>query len=208
MIVTGGAGFIGYHAARHYTRLGWQVTVLDNLSRRGSAINYEALQKDGIDCMTGDIRSVADLDRCFQRTGRVDAVVHLAAQVAVTTSVTDPRNDFEVNALGTLLLLQAARQAGVARFLYMSTSEVYGRARAYVAGDDTRRAADAAELRTILAGLLEVGKDRFHIDGAYDKMLYKLTDPAFPLRLLPPYVGATDEEFSRFRALLPPGWRQ
>jgi CDP-paratose 2-epimerase len=127
MIVTGGAGFIGYHAARHYTRLGWQVTVLDNLSRRGSAINYEALQKDGIDCMTGDIRSVGDLDRCFQRTGRVDAVVHLAAQVAVTTSVTDPRNDFEVNALGTFNVLEAVRaHAPEAAVIYASTNKVYG----------------------------------------------------------------------------------
>lgn len=83
----------------------------------------------------------------------------------------------------------------------------FERARAYVEGDAARRAADIAELRGILATLFEIAKDRFHIDGAYDKLLFRMNDPAFPLRLLPPYAAATEEECDRFRAALPAGWR-
>jgi len=83
----------------------------------------------------------------------------------------------------------------------------YGRAKAFVAGDDARRAADTVELRAILAILLGLSGNRFHMDGAYDKMLFRVTNPEFPLRLLPPYATATEEDFARFLAALPPGWR-
>lgn len=83
----------------------------------------------------------------------------------------------------------------------------YRRAKAFVAGDDARRAADTVELRAILSSLLGLGAGRFHMDGAYDKMLFRVTDPAFPLRLLPPYATATEDDFARFLGALPPGWR-
>jgi dihydrodipicolinate synthase/N-acetylneuraminate lyase len=82
------------------------------------------------------------------------------------------------------------------------------RARQFVAGDDAQRTADVAEFQLMVAALKEVSADRFHIDGAYDKMLFRMSDPAFPLRLLPPYAYATEEEFARFKAALPAGWRQ
>jgi hypothetical protein len=63
------------------------------------------------------------------------------------------------------------------------------------------------ELRAILAILLGLSGNRFHMDGAYDKMLFRVTNPEFPLRLLPPYATATEEDFARFLAALPPGWR-
>ena len=81
------------------------------------------------------------------------------------------------------------------------------RAKRFVAGTDAQRAADLEELKQVVAGLKAAG-DKFHIDGAYDKMLYRLTDPAFPLRLLPPYASATEDDFAKFRAAIPPGWRQ
>jgi hypothetical protein len=59
----------------------------------------------------------------------------------------------------------------------------------------------------MLATLIGLSRGRFHIDGAYDKLLFRMSDPEFPLRVLPPYASATEEDFSRFRASLPPGWR-
>lgn len=81
------------------------------------------------------------------------------------------------------------------------------RAKAFVAGDDAQRAADVADFSVMGATLKELSADRFHIDGAYDKMLFRVTDPTFPLRLLPPYASATEEDFRRFLAALPAGWR-
>jgi CDP-paratose 2-epimerase len=128
MFITGGAGFIGCHAATHFAERGWRVTAFDDLSRRGSEINFEFLKNRGdIDCVRGDVRAPADLDRCFERMGTVDAVLHMAAQVAVTTSVVDPRHDFEVNAFGTFNTLEAVRtHAPEAAFIYASTNKVYG----------------------------------------------------------------------------------
>jgi hypothetical protein len=57
------------------------------------------------------------------------------------------------------------------------------------------------------ATLKDLSADRFHIDGAYDKMLFRVSDPTFPLRLLPPYASATEADFARFLAALPAGWR-
>jgi CDP-paratose 2-epimerase len=128
MIVTGGAGFIGYHAAVHYARAGWHVTVFDDLSRRGSGINFDALgELPNVDRIRGDVRSRDDLAKAFRAVGEVDAVLHLAAQVAVTTSVVDPRHDFDVNAFGTFNTLEATREhAPGASFVYASTNKVYG----------------------------------------------------------------------------------
>jgi len=55
--------------------------------------------------------------------------------------------------------------------------------------------------------MLALGQDRFHMDGAFDKLLHRLHDPEFPLRLLPPYASATEADFLRFRETLPPRWR-
>ncbi len=81
------------------------------------------------------------------------------------------------------------------------------RARAFVAGDDAQRAADVEEFNAMGAKLREISAERFHIDGAYDKMLFRVTDLTFPLRLLPPYASATEADFARFVAALPAGWR-
>ncbi len=83
----------------------------------------------------------------------------------------------------------------------------YARAKRFVAGDEAVRTADLADFRAMIATIREIAAGRMHIDGAFDKMLFRLTDPAFPLRLLPPYVTANEEDFARFRAALPPGWR-
>jgi len=81
------------------------------------------------------------------------------------------------------------------------------RAKRFVAGTDAQRAADLEDLKGVIAGLKAAG-DKFHIDGAYDKMLYRMTDPTFPLRLLPPYASASEADFEVFKAAVPAGWRQ
>jgi hypothetical protein len=91
--------------------------------------------------------------------------------------------------------------------LLISLSSVnYARAKAFVAGDPARRAADVAELRVLLAGLLGAGEQRYHIDGAHDKVLYRVLDPGFPLRVLPPYAHATEADFARFLAVAQQTW--
>jgi CDP-paratose 2-epimerase len=128
VIVTGGAGFIGCNAVKRYLDAGHAVTVIDDLSRRGAAQNLSWLQTLGaFDFHKCDIRDAAAVAAVFREYRGVDAVLHLAAQVAVTTSVVDPRHDFEVNALGTFNVLEAARaHAPQAAFVYSSTNKVYG----------------------------------------------------------------------------------
>jgi CDP-paratose 2-epimerase len=128
ILITGGAGFIGVHAARHFHDLGWSVTVLDNLSRRGTAENLAWLQ-DG--CAVRFVRAdIRDRDAMERIVGEIkpDVLLHLAAQVAVTTSVADPRADFETNALGAFNVLEAVRlRSPKAFFINASTNKVYGR---------------------------------------------------------------------------------
>ena len=127
-IVTGGAGFIGCNYVHRLLARGEQVTVYDNLSRRGTEANVAWLRElhgaDIFRLVVGDVRDYETLAEAARGTG---VVVHLAGQTAVTTSVTDPRSDFEDNALGTFNALEAARHAGTNPiFLYASTNKVYG----------------------------------------------------------------------------------
>jgi CDP-paratose 2-epimerase len=127
-LVTGGAGFIGSNYVNRLLQRGEQVSVLDNMSRAGARLNLEWLRRTHGDrsfkLITGDIREA----RVAQDAARdADVIVHLAAQVAVTTSVTNPREDFEINAMGTFNMLEAARHSGRnPAFLFASTNKVYG----------------------------------------------------------------------------------
>ena len=127
-IITGGAGFIGCNAASRYMRRGDNVIVVDNLSREGVHRNLDWLRGQGsLDFVQLDIRDGDALARLFRKHNDADRVLHLAAQVAVTTSVTAPREDFEINALGTFNVLEAMRQSEMtAPILYSSTNKVYG----------------------------------------------------------------------------------
>ena len=127
-IITGGAGFIGCHAAARFHAAGDQVVVVDNLSRRGADANLEWLRGQGVtDFVKADIRDAEAMRRVVAEHADADAVLHLAAQVAVTTSVADPRADFDINALGTFNVLEAVRLAGGGpAVIYSSTNKVYG----------------------------------------------------------------------------------
>lgn len=120
VLVTGGAGFIGSHIADAYLALGHEVVVVDNLSR-GNRANVP----DGAEFVQADIRdpSVSDLIR----DRRFEVINHHAAQVDVRVSVADPRFDASINLDGLLNLLEAARDHGVGRFLFVSSGGVvYG----------------------------------------------------------------------------------
>lgn len=127
VLVTGGAGFIGTNVAHRLLDAGVPVTVFDNLSRPGVERNLRWLQSTHGSLLrveVGDVRDRAALQRAVRDARQV---VHLAAQVAVTTSVHDPSHDFEVNALGTLNLLSAlAALPEPPPLLFTSTNKVYG----------------------------------------------------------------------------------
>lgn len=128
ILITGGAGFIGCNTARHHLEQGHRVVIFDNLSRQGALHNLRWLQGLGGDRVIvhqGDVRHATELEAAF--TIRPDRIYHLAGQVAVTTSVAQPRDDFESNALGTFNVLEATRRhAPEALLIYSSTNKVYG----------------------------------------------------------------------------------
>lgn len=129
VLITGGAGFIGTNLSRSLLHEGAVVTVFDNLSRTGSEQNLHRLLSEGpperLCFARGDVR---DFESLRQAVDGQEVVFHLASQVAVTTSVADPRVDFESNLLGTFNALEATRQAPQQPvFLYTSTNKVYGR---------------------------------------------------------------------------------
>src|SRR3989338_8970833 len=125
LLITGGAGFIGSNLAAHFIKKKYRVTVLDNLSRQGSKANLTWLKSSGFfEFINGDIRKFPQL---YGAVRRQDIIFHLAGQVAVTSSVEDPRNDFDINALGTFNLLEAVRKnKSKAIVIFSSTNKVYG----------------------------------------------------------------------------------
>ncbi len=127
ILIIGGAGFIGCNTADHYLRKGSTVTVFDNFSRKGTEQNLRWLQSNhpNVQVVRGDIRR--DNTLLQQSVERADVVFHFAAQVAVTTSVTNPREDFEINALGSFNVLEAIRLSTSKPILvFASTNKVYG----------------------------------------------------------------------------------
>ena len=130
ILITGGAGFIGSNlAARLLTTTQARVRILDNLSRSHVAINVRWLQSlpgasERLELVVGDVCDSSDV---LQAVEGCTEIYHLAAQVAVTTSVVSPVHDFQVNANGTLNVLEAARsQARPPFLLFTSTNKVYG----------------------------------------------------------------------------------
>ena len=126
-LVTGGIGFIGTNLSDRLLSYGHEIILFDNLSRAGVRHNLDWLKaKHGqqLRFVQGDVR---DFDAVLTAIQNVDVVFHLAAQVAVTTSVSYPREDFLINAQGTLNVLEAARcQQPMPVVLYTSTNKVYG----------------------------------------------------------------------------------
>jgi CDP-paratose 2-epimerase len=128
VLITGGAGFVGCNAASYFNNRNWHVTVVDNLSRQGTDQNLNWLRNvASFEFEHIDVCDRAAIDRIVSQQP-YDAVIHLAAQVAVTTSVADPRADFMANALGTFNVLDAVRRyCPESAVIFASTNKVYGK---------------------------------------------------------------------------------
>ena len=143
VLIFGGAGFIGSNWAHHLlTQSEAKVHIYDNLSRRGVHHNLEWLQKTAarsgrLQITIGDVRDSSMVERA---TRHATEIYHFAAQVAVTTSVSDPRHDFEVNVCGTFNVLEAARKSANHPFvLFTSTNKVYGDVAEHALARDDKR---------------------------------------------------------------------
>ncbi|VVN69200.1 CDP-paratose 2-epimerase [Pseudomonas fluorescens] len=127
VLITGGCGFLGSNLASDAIQRGDEVVIFDSLYRSGSRDNLTWLQSQGgIIFEHGDIRNQNDITRIIQ-VYKPDVIFHLAGQVAMTTSIANPRMDFEVNVMGTHNLLEAVRlHVPDATVVYSSTNKVYG----------------------------------------------------------------------------------
>ncbi len=141
ILITGGAGFIGSNLAWRLLGAKNKVVVFDNFSRAGTQKNAAWLttheNRDALTILRADLRDAVAVQDAIEG---VDIVFHLAGQVAVTTSVRDPRNDFMDNALGTLNVLEGVRLASTQPILiYSSTNKVYGKMDDILVGEDENR---------------------------------------------------------------------
>ena len=127
LLITGGCGFLGSNLAEDALLRGDELLVFDNLYRDGSRENLVWLQNKGnFRFEHGDIRNQNDITRVVQ-SFKPDVIFHLAGQVAMTTSIANPRMDFEINVMGTHNLLEAVRlHVPDATVVYSSTNKVYG----------------------------------------------------------------------------------
>ncbi|HKG21313.1 MAG TPA: GDP-mannose 4,6-dehydratase, partial [Blastocatellia bacterium] len=127
VLITGGAGFVGTNLADRLLSSGRPVLLFDNLSRPGVEQNLQWLRETHGDLVQVEVADVRDAHALSKAVGRASQVFHFAAQVAVTSSITGPTFDFEVNARGTLNLLEAIRaQPSPPTLVFTSTNKVYG----------------------------------------------------------------------------------
>jgi CDP-paratose 2-epimerase len=127
ILITGGLGFIGVNTAIKLYENGHTIYIIDNMSRKGTIQNYLFLtNKIRFAYFNVDIRDKHSLDKVFQ-SNQFDCIFHLAGQVAVTSSVRDPVEDFHINCLGTFNILECCREyCNGAGIIYSSTNKVYG----------------------------------------------------------------------------------
>ena len=127
ILITGGLGFIGINAVKYFSNNN-EIHIIDNLSRKGNLFNYEEIKtNENVTMHIVDIRINNDVEKIIKKI-TPDVIIHLAGQVAVTTSIIDPRSDFEINTIGTFNILEAIRQFSPETILlYSSTNKVYGK---------------------------------------------------------------------------------
>ena len=127
LLINGGCGFLGSNLASYAIEHDYDVTIFDNMSRIGSDCNREWLSSLGkYTFIHGDIRNKNDVENVI-KDGQFDAVFHLAGQVTMTKSIADPCKDFEVNAIGTMNVLDAIRKySPQTAIIFSSTNKVYG----------------------------------------------------------------------------------
>ncbi|WP_020614550.1 GDP-mannose 4,6-dehydratase [Sediminispirochaeta bajacaliforniensis] len=140
-LITGGCGFLGSNIGAEILQRNDRLTVFDNLYRIGSIQNLEWLQSQGkrFEFVHGDIRNRNDVDRIIKEQ-KPDIIFHLAGQVAMTTSIANPRMDFEVNAFGSFNVLEAVRKYSPdTGIVYSSTNKVYGDLEQYTYREEATR---------------------------------------------------------------------
>jgi CDP-paratose 2-epimerase len=135
VLITGGAGMVGSHCAEYFARGRNKVIVYDNLMRskifaskkKTVEFNWHYLhQYKNIDFFKNDIRDIPALEKCFKKY-KPDVVIHTAGQPGVRFSLDDPKEDFDINAIGTVNVLEAMRKSNPkGTFIYCSTNKVYG----------------------------------------------------------------------------------
>ncbi len=123
VVVTGGAGFVGSHLSEKLAERGYYVVILDNLSTGKRENIEELLKKDAVDFIRGSVTDLPLLNRVLQDT---DYVFHQAAIPSVPRSVKNPQASLEANVVGTLNVLLAARDRGIKKVIYASSSSAYG----------------------------------------------------------------------------------
>mgnify|MGYP001566854738 CR=1 FL=1 len=160
ILIIGGAGFIGINAVDYFLRKNFQVLILDNLSRKGTDYNLKWLKGrwgKKVKFIKADI--VKDRTKLNQAVRKVDFIIHLAAQVAVTTSVKNPYEDFFINALGTLHVLEAIRLSpNKPMLIYSSTNKVYGE----IANEPIILTKNGYRYKNIPKGISEDCQHNFH----------------------------------------------
>lgn len=126
-LITGGCGFLGSNISVEILRQGQELIVFDDLSRHGAKMNLDWLKQQGeFNYFSGDIRNQKDVEHIVSQE-QPDAILHLAGQVAMTTSIANPRLDFEINALGSFNILDSVRKFSPNTVVvYSSTNKVYG----------------------------------------------------------------------------------
>jgi len=126
-LITGGCGFVGSNIAAELIARGEPVTLFDNMARNGTADNLKWLRSVGpVEFLHGDTRNRFDVEQLL-RAQKPEVILHLAGQVAMTTSMQSPRKDFEINVLGSINLLEAVREFSPdAAVVYASSNKVYG----------------------------------------------------------------------------------
>lgn len=140
ILINGGCGFLGSNLASYGIENGYDITVLDNLSRLGASSNLEWLKTLGnFTYIHGDTRNKNDVETVI-KNGQYDAVFHLAGQVAMTTSIENPYKDFEINTMGAVNVLDSIRKySPQTAIFFSSTNKVYGDLEQYTYKETEKR---------------------------------------------------------------------
>ena len=128
ILIIGGAGFIGVNSSLFFDKKKFQIHILDNFSRKGTLQNIKIIKKKikVVKIYNADIRNFKKISKIINQI-KPEIILHLAAQVAVTNSINDPRNDFEINAIGSFNILESCRLfSKKSLIIYSSTNKVYG----------------------------------------------------------------------------------
>lgn len=122
ILITGGAGFVGFHTCQELLKQGHEVVVIDNLSS-GSIVNMQDITDDNLTFYYGDVTVPGELTRVLQG---IDSIIHLAAKVSVRESIENPTLTSYVNVQGFINVLDKARMYGIKRVVYASSAAIYG----------------------------------------------------------------------------------